>query len=216
MAALVTENLPNRVTARFWPFAGQPQPPFQVQLRVWRCHGTFKITLASDTNNDGVGEAVLWETERALTFGDYLDLNPPPRQGSVLTIAPLQVTEPDFTKADPAISRLSVEPVYGGHLVVKVYNNGRKPIPEGVLVRVRDRRTGDVIIGGEQRTAPIEAPLDLVPRWQAVEFKNFDLNTYDTVIIEIDPERQVDDFNRHNNRVELTNRSTFALPLGWQ
>ena len=81
---------------------------------------------------------------------------------------------------------------------------------------VRDARSGEIISGGEQSTGPIEAPLDLKPRLKTVEFKNVNANSYGGLIIEIDPDRRVDDFNRHNNTVVLNYRATFTLEKGWK
>jgi hypothetical protein len=123
--------------------------------------------------------------------------------------------EPNYDRPDPAISLNSIELVYGDQLVVRVYNNGTRPV-EDVLVRVRDGRSGEIMPGGEQHTGPIAAPLDLQPRLKTTEFKNVNANSYGRLIIEIDPERQIDDMNRHNNTVVLDYRATFTLDHGWK
>jgi hypothetical protein len=211
VAALVTENLPNQFTARFYPFTDKPH---DLQLRVWRCSGTFEVVLSHDKNDDGEPEEAIWRKQMELTRGDYLDLTLPPRQASILQVKPVKAVPFDFDKPDPAISRGSIEPVYGGHLVVHVYNNGTKPV-EDVLVRVRDVRSGAIVINGEQHTGPIEAPLDLRPRFKQVEFKNITANTWRKIIVEIDPEKKVDDLTRHNNTVEFEIRGTFDRERGW-
>jgi hypothetical protein len=207
VASLVTENLPNRFTVKLYPFTDQPH---DLGLRAWRCNGTFTVTLASDKDDDGKPEATVWQKEMKLDRGMPVDLQLPPRQVTILTVVPVKVEPENLDRADPAISLDSIELVYGGHLVVNVYNNGTKPV-EDVLVRVRDGRTGRVVTGGERRTGPIEAPLDLKPRFKMVEFKNIDANTWDSIIVEIDPEQQVDDFNRHNNQATLVYRGTLTL-----
>jgi hypothetical protein len=212
VAALVMENEENRFAVRFYPFSAAEQ---ELHIRAWRCHGTFKATLARDQNDDGVPEETIWEQEMTLDRGADLRFTLPPRQGSILTVSPIQVVEPDYNRPDPAISLNSLELVYGDHLVVKVYNNGVRPV-EDVLVRVRDGRSGEIIPGGEQHTGPIEAPLDLKPRLKTVEFKNVNANSYGRLLVEIDPERRVDDLNRHNNSVVLDYRATFTLDDGWK
>ena len=211
-AALVTENEENRFAVRLYPFTAQPM---EMQIRAWRCNGTFKVTLASDKNDDGVPEETIWEQEMALDRGADIRFTLPPKQGSMLMVRPIKVAEPNYDRPDPAISLNSIELVYGDQLVVKVYNNGTRPVDD-VLVRVRDARSGEIISGGEQSTGPIEAPLDLKPRLKTVEFKNVNANTYGGLIIEIDPDHRIDDFNRHNNSVVLNYRATFTLDQGWK
>jgi hypothetical protein len=171
--------------------------------------------LASDNNNDGVGEGVISEQRVRLDRGAPLSLKLPPRQGVVLTVTPITVEPENFDRPDPAISSGTVELVYGDHLVVNVYNNGRQPVTD-VLVRVRDAHSGEIVINGEKRTGPIEAPLDLQPRFKMVEFKNVNGWVWDRLIVELDPDGAADDFNRHNNRVELDCQATFRLHHGWR
>ena len=109
----------------------------------------------------------------------------------------------------------SVELVYGDHLVVRVYNNGTRPIPD-CLVRVRDGRSGKVVVNGEKRTGVIEAPIDLRSRFRTVEFKNINCSTYGRIIIELDPDNEIDDLNRYNNRVDFDYTSTFLRDGGWR
>ncbi len=212
VAALVTENLPNQFTTRFYPMTDDAHP---VQLRVWRCHGTFDVTLAADDNDDGQPEETLWQKRMALDRGAYLDFTLPPGQASILSVRPVKTASLDFDKPDPAIGHSSIELVYGEHLVVRVYNNGTRPVDD-VLVRVRDGRTGRVVINGEKHTGPIEAPLDLKPRFKTVEVKNIDGNAWSRIVVEIDPEKKIDDLNRHNNRAVLNYRGTFKVPRGWK
>jgi hypothetical protein len=200
IAALVTENLDTQLTARFYPFTDKPH---NVQARVWRLNpGTYRVVLSNDKNDDGKPEEAIWQKEMKLDRGATIDFALPPKQCSILAIAPIKVEEPNYDKPDPAISRASCDYVYEEHLVVHVYNNGTKPV-ENLLVRVRDGRSGRVVLSGEQVIERIEAPLDLKPKQKAVEFKNINANTYGSIVIEIDPENRIDDLNRYNNRVAL-------------
>ena len=80
-----------------------------------------------------------------------------------------------------------------------VHNLGTKPV-ENLLVRVRDGRSGKVI--GEKRIAHIDASTGLKPVKNGVEFLNFNCITDGSITVEIDPEKEIDDLNRYNNRVE--------------
>jgi hypothetical protein len=207
VASLVTVNLPNEFAVKLYPMTKQK---LDVQLRVWRCNGKFDVALHRDSNDDGVGDEVIWKKAMTLDRGAYLDLALEPGQVSLLTVTPVQPQPIDFNKPDPAISGNSIELVYGGHLVVHVYNNGLKPVDD-VLVRVIDARSGQIVVSGEQRTGPIPAPLDLLPQYVTVEFKNIDASVWDDMIIQIDPEQKIDDFTRYNNSVRLSHDGSFDL-----
>ncbi len=201
VAALVTENLDTRFTVRFYPFTDAPH---EVQLRVWRLHpGLYKVALAEDLDDDGTPDGPpFMEKQMDLQRGAYVDLILPARKPSILTVTPIKTTPPDFDKPDPAIGPRTVEMVYFDHFVVRVYNLGNQPV-RNLLVRVTDRRSGRRIVMGEQRIELIEPPLDFKPKHRTVEFKNFNAHTYDGVIVEIDPEHEIDDLNPFNNRVEF-------------
>jgi len=211
VASLVTDNLENRFAVRFYAFTDKPH---DMTLRAWRCNGTFKVTLANDKNNDGKPEGNIWQKQMKLDRGATIDLTIPARQGTLLTVTPVKVERLNFDRPDPAISFDTCELSYGDHLVIKVHNIGRKPVDD-VLVRVTDKRSGKVVINGEVRTGPIEAPLDLKPRFAIVEVKNINCNAWGEFVIEIDPDGKIDDANRYNNRVDFRYRSTFDLPDGW-
>jgi hypothetical protein len=202
VSALVSENLDTKITARFYPFTDEPH---DMQLRVWRLDpGTYQVTLSRDRNDDGVADAegTLMQKQMEFERGSYLDLTLPPREVSLLSITPIKTHVMNYDRPDPAISPRTVGFVYDDHLVVHVHNLGTRPV-ENLLVRVRDGRSGQVIVNGEQRIARIEAPLDLKPKEKAVEFKNVDANAYGSLIVEIDPDHKVDDLNPYNNRVVI-------------
>jgi hypothetical protein len=200
LAAIVTQNLCTGFSVRLYAFTDNLH---DVQIRVWRLHpGKYRVVLASDKNDDGVPEETLTEKEMALDRGAFIDFTLPPRQPAILTVTGIQTQKPVYDMPDPAISPETVELVYNEHLVVRVHNLGTKPV-EDVLVRVRDGRSGEPVSMGEQHTGRIEAPLDLKPKHKGLEFKNINCNVYGSIIIELDPDRQIDDLNRHNNRVVL-------------
>ena len=57
VASLVTDNVANRFAVRLYPFTDQAH---EVQLRVWRCNGRFRVTLSADPNDDGQPDKTLW------------------------------------------------------------------------------------------------------------------------------------------------------------
>lgn len=174
-----------------------------MQLRVWRLYpGSYRVVLYADPDDDGRGDRALMEKEMQLRRAAYIDLVLPPHMSTALSITPIKTSRPKLDKPDPAISRGTVELVYGEHLVVKVYNLGTRPV-ENLVVRVRDGRSGAVLPMGEQVIEKIEAPLDLKPKYKAVEVKNVNCNTYGRIIVELDPSGKIDDLNPYNNRVVI-------------
>ena len=104
-------------------------------------------------------------------------------------------------KPDPAIGVQDVQIEYAsGHMKVTVHNVGTKAA-ENVVVRVTDPLSGAVV--AEEKIAKIEAPLDLVPRTQVIEFHNLDCVTCGRATVELNPDgKPEDDLNPFNNRVE--------------
>jgi hypothetical protein len=200
MAALVTENLHDRLTVRFYSFSDQP---LQVEANVWRLHpGTYRMMLRLDKNDDGEPEDTLRKEKVQLVRGAPLAFTLPPRQSSILSLTPIRAQPPDYAKPDLAISLDTVDAVYNRHLVVRVHNLGTRPA-ENVLVRVRDAASGEIVPMGEQRIARIDAPLDFRPCYGFVQFDNI-YAVARGVIIEIDPKGEIDDLNPFNNRLTLT------------
>lgn len=200
VSALITENKPTKIEGRFYAFADKPH---DMQLRTWRLQpGSYKVTLMKDANDDGKGEGVISEQTVDLQRGAYLDVQLPPKETVVLSIEAIKSSPMNYDRADPAVGPMSAEYVYKEHLVVKVYNLGSKPA-ENVRVVVRDGRSGRKVFDGDQTIERIEASSDLHPVYNAVEFKNINAHTYGSIIIEVDPDGEIDDLNPYNNRYEL-------------
>jgi hypothetical protein len=196
VAALVTENVANRLTARFYAFSDRPH---DMTLRVWRMDpGTFKVTLFNDRDDDGRPEEAIMTREMPLDRGAFIDLTLPQRQCSILKIEAVKTQPMEFDLPDAAVSALDAEWPEGRPLQVRVHNIGRKPA-ENVLVRVR---RGTAVLG-EQRVDHIDAPLDLKPRVKVVSFPNLPV-AGGSVTVEIDPDGKVADMNRHNNRIAVS------------
>jgi len=198
IAALVTKNSESELRVRFYAF---PEKVHPLQARVWRLWpGTYKLTLSDDMNDDGVPEKAIDQREVEVVRGSFLELALPPRQCSVLTLSAVKNTAPTFDKPDPAISARTLSTDYGEHLQVTVHNIGSKPV-ENLLVRIIDGKSGKVI--SDKRVRRIEAPLDFKPKTAVVEYHNVNCVTYGSIIVEIDPKKEIDDLNRFNNRAVL-------------
>ncbi len=200
VAALVMDNRETRLSARFYLFGDKAQ---ELGLKVWRLDpGTYEVVLSKDANDDGKPEGVIARQKLELDRGAAVTLTLPPREPVMVEILPIRTSKPNYDQADAAIGPETVELIYDDHLVVRVYNNGTKPV-ENLLVRVRDLKSGQVIGRGEQRIARIPAPLDMKPQHRSVEFLNITPNAMGGVIVEVDPENEAQDLNRHNNVVEV-------------
>lgn len=199
VAALVTDNTTTSFAVRLYPFTDGDH---DMTLRSWRLNpGRYKVSVMTDKNDDGVGEDVIKAWEQNLDRGAYIDVTIPAKATSVLKVEAIESSEPNYDLPDPAVGPGTVEAVYDEHLVVHVYNLGTKPV-KNLLVRVTDGRSGAVLMNGEQRV-DIEVPLDMQPQKVGIEVKNFNANAYGSVVVEVDPEGEIEDLNRHNNRYEL-------------
>ncbi len=211
VAALVTENLHDRLDVRFYAFTDNEH---ELDARLWRLYpGTYEVTLTAREGDGQDGGEVLMKDEMHLQRGAPLSLTLPGRRTTELSIRPVDIREPHFDAPDPAISLDTVDQVYNRHLVIRVYNLGTQPARD-VLVRVRDRVSGNIVPMGEQRIDEIEAPLDFEPRYRTVQVDNI-YTMARGVIIEVDPEGEIDDLNPYNNRVVLEDGHVQgAIPIG--
>lgn len=198
-AALVTENTDTQLTVRLFAFTDQPH---KVEARLWRLDpGTYQLTLAHDKNNDGVPEGIIEERKIEVVRGSFLELTLPPREGVVLSLTGLKTAPMNFDRPDPAISLDTIALDYGEHLQVTVHNLGNKPV-ENLLVRISSARSGNMLF--EKRIPHIDAPLDFKPRTAMIELQNVNAVTDGRVIVELDPNHEIDDLNPFNNRVVFT------------
>jgi hypothetical protein len=196
LAALVTRNEETALAARFYCFTDQPHP---ARLRVWRLlPGDYELVLSRDADHDGQANGELERRSLAIDRGSDLDLTFPPHASVVLTLTAKTTRPVDYSLPDPAICGEDVVLEYGDHLHLTVHNLGARPV-DNLRVRLRDGHTGKVV--GETTLKHLDAPLDLQPRTALLEVSNLNAVTRGTIIIELDPEQQHPDFNRHNNRV---------------
>lgn len=205
VAGLVTENLPDLLEARFFAFTNEDH---ELDLRVWRLlPGRYQVVLRPFDPGDEKMEPY-FDEELHLVRGSPLNLELPPHQEVLLTIKPVELDEVDRHRPDLAVSLDTVDIVYNRHLVVKVHNLGSAPA-ENVLVRIRDASTGAVVPMGEQRIDLIKAPVDFRPRFGTVQIDNI-YSMAQGVIIEVDPDGEIDDLNPFNNRLVLTDGHIFG------
>jgi len=199
LAALVTTNEETSLAARFYCFAEQPHA---VQVRVWRLQpGDYELILSKDADHDGQPDGELERRTLTLDRGTYLDLTLAPRASTLLTLTAKTTRPIDYALPDPAICVEDIVLEYGDHLHLTVHNLGARPV-DNLLIRLRDGHTGKVV--GERTLKHLDAPLDLRPRTELLEVPNINAITRRSIIVELDPERQHPDLNRHNNRVTFT------------
>jgi len=198
VAALVTTNRETGFQVRLYCFAKEPH---EMQLRVWRLlPGKYRVSLSHDEDNDRTAEATIHEREMELDRGAHVNLTLPPEQGSLLTVEAIQTRKRSYDLPDPAISVSDLHLEYGDHLHIRVHNVGTRPVKD-LVVRVTDGHSGRVL--GERRIPSIEAPLDLRPRTELIEITNVNAVSKGATIVELDPDGEHPDLNRHNNRAQF-------------
>src|SRR5207244_1522144 len=123
----------------------------------------------------------------------------PPHKQVLFTVDPIKTEPMNYDKPDLAIGSEDVCLEYAsGHLHVIVHNIGIRPA-DNIEVQAIDVDTGVIV---DRATVPhLDAPLDLKPRIQSVEFHNLDCRVHKSVEVVVDPEHKIDELTRYNNRV---------------
>jgi hypothetical protein len=196
VAALVTENTERQLAIRLFAFTDKAHP---LSVRFWRLDpGTYEMTLSLDKNNDGAADETIETRSIEVVRGTPASLDLPPMAGTLLTLKAVKASPPSYDKPDPALSLKTTRLDYGEHLQAKVYNIGSRPV-ENLLVRLTDGRSGRVI--GERRVKHIDAAVDFDPKTVMIEYQNVNSIAHGSIIIELDPDHEIDDLNRFNNRI---------------
>lgn len=197
LAALVTENTEQTIKALFYTYDEKDHP---LRLHVWRLPpGEYKLGLYEAPDGEEKPGKAIREWKAELYRYAAVNLVLPPRKQVLFTVAPIRTQEMDYQKPDAAMGPedISMEPT-SGMLNVKVHNVGVRPV-DNIVVQIREMETGVVI--GEQTIPHLDAPLDLKPRIEALEFPNLDAKARGGVEVILDPQNKLEDLTRLNNRV---------------
>ena len=197
LASLVTENTEKTIKALFYTFDEKEHP---LRLHVWRLPpGEYKLGIYEAPDGEGKPGKAIREWTAELYRYAAVEMKLPPRQQVLFTVTPLRTQEMDYKKPDAAIGPedVTMEPT-SGMLNVKVHNVGVRPV-DNIVVQVRDIDTGTVI--SEQIVKHLDAPLDLKPRIEGIEFPNLDAQARRGVEVILDPQNKLEDLTRLNNRV---------------
>jgi hypothetical protein len=197
LSALVTENTEQTIKALFYTFDEKDHP---LRLHVWRLPpGEYQLGLYEAPEDEHKPGKAIREWKAELYRYAAVEMTLPPQKQVLFTVTPIRTQKMNYDKPDAAIGAedVTMEPT-SGLLNVKVHNVGIRPV-DNILVQVRDMETGVII--GEQIIQHLDAPLDLKPRTEAVEFPNLDAKSRGGVEVIIDPQNKLDDLTRLNNRV---------------
>jgi len=200
VAALVTANQPGHVAILFFNADSSPR---EITLRFWQIpRGRFVLSQGTDRDGDDrIDDAAAPAQELVLQRGDPIRVALPPRVGYVLDLRLIEALPTPGPRPDLAISRAEVKTDRNaGHASIVVHNLGLAPA-KNVVVRLVDARTGALM--AEQTVPALEAPLDLRPRAVALEFVNVDTAPHGRVRVLLDPDRQIDETDEHNNSAEF-------------
>jgi len=197
LASLVTENTEKTIKALLYTFDEKDHP---LRLHVWRLPpGEYKLGIYEAPEGETKPGKAIREWTAELYRYAAVDLTLPPRQQVLFTVTPIKTHGMDFNKPDVAIGPEDVTLEFTSGLVnVKVHNIGIRPA-DNIVVQVRDVETGVVIA---EKTIPhLDAPLDLKPRTESIEFQNLDAQARRSVEVILDPQNKLEDLTRLNNRV---------------
>jgi len=200
VAALVTLNRPDHVHITF--FSTNPVPR-EVVLRFWQIpSGQFILRQGLDRDADDRVDAGNSTTERRyLQRGDPVAVQLPPREQTVVEIELERPMPAAAARPDLALASREIETdLNAGHATITVHNVGLAPA-QGIVVRLVDAVTGTRM--DEKTLARIDAPLDLKPRAERLQFFNVDTAPHGRVRVLVDPENAIDEADEHNNVAEF-------------
>lgn len=165
---------------------------------VWKIKpGNWRIRQGIDTDNDQMPDKEISDKMIHLERGKEIELSFAQHEN---TIVELELIEPSanvpWKLPDLAINRRSVK-INKDFVTVKVYNQGAVVSPEAII-ELRDfsgEKVNSVVI------PPIEAPLDLVPKWTEVKIAIPQGTNLNKGCVTIDPEEKIIQITRKNTIV---------------
>ena len=173
--------------------------PVQATMTGWNiAPGVWEITQGVDTDNDDIADQSIATRRAEFERSRSLEFAFAPRAVTVLTLKLKTPGTPYWSRPDLGISREDVT-CRDGSLHVIVHSLGAVATPAATLVF----KTSDGSAAASARIPSLPAPVDLLPRTAEVIL----LLPHGTQIaggsVEVDPENQLREITRLNNRVLL-------------
>lgn len=206
-SALVLRNRPDSLKAALYSFASRPM---RGSMRIWRLeHGTYKLTIGTDTNGDFQRDRVSSESTVELMRADSIAVTLLPRTTTIIELRQEKRLDPIYLRPDLAISAREVE-IKGSTLTATAHNIGSTGI-ENAVVAVVDRR-GNIVV--KSSLGAIPAPLNLIPRRNS--FVLHIPKRPKGMKLVLDPDNRIPEIFEGNNEVLLDSLPTVDYSKSWE
>jgi hypothetical protein len=171
----------------------------KAEMTVWQAEpGKWRIRQGLDRNGDQVIDGAATEWVADLTRAEKIDLVFPPRELSIVTMELIEPATIGYRdRADLGIGKDDVR-IQGNNVTVRVYNIGAVESSQTIL-ELRDAN-GQVV--AVRDVPPVEAPLDLIPRWQEVKITVPEGTDLSRGSIIVDPKNKIPQITRKNTILE--------------
>jgi len=168
-------------------------------MTVWDIKpGKWRIRQGTDNNEDQVIDGEVAESVVYLERGGSVNLHFVERKYNIVSLELIEPSEKGYWDLpDLGIGPDDIK-INGKQIIVKVHNIGGAKSSETIM-EVEDAKgniTATVIV------PPIEAPLDLEPRWKDIVISVTDGTDLTSGSVQIDPERKTGQISHQNDIVK--------------
>ena len=170
--------------------------PVNAEMTLWNVEpGLWKVRQGLDANHDQQIDGTPGETIIELQRGESLPLKFEPRLYNLVSFELIEPAGKGYWELpDLGIGPSDVK-ISGNTVTVRVHSLGGVASPSASLV-LKDN-AGTTI--GTVAVPPIEAPLDLIPRWKEVTFSLREGHNLAGGTLVIDPEKKIAQITRRND-----------------
>jgi hypothetical protein len=168
-------------------------------LTVWDITpGKWRLKNGIDANGDQVADTIVTDYTTGLERGESLKLELAPRQYNIVSLEMIEPAEKGYwERPDLGIGPGDIR-IDGNSVTVRIHSLGPVATP-ATLLELKDANGN---VAGSAPVPPLEAPLDLIPRWKDITLNVSDGTDLDHGSIEVDPAGKITQITRKNTRIE--------------
>ncbi|MGD0341643.1 MAG: hypothetical protein ABSA76_08055, partial [Bacteroidales bacterium] len=173
--------------------------PVSADMTVWDVNpGKWRIRQGIDLNDDQSIDSAATESIIDLKRGESVNLHFAPGKYSIVSLELVEPSEKGYWELpDLGIGPDDVK-INGNQVIVRVHNIGAVASEE-TLMEIRDAKGA---VAATVRVPPLEAPLDLKPRWKDIIIPVADGTDLSSGTVQIDPERKTGQISQKNDVVK--------------
>jgi hypothetical protein len=174
--------------------------PVKALMTAWDLKpGKWKIRTGTDINDDllidGAGITRIIETER----GSDIEIDFKSKGYSIIELSLIEPSKNNYEMlSDLAIGTEDIK-VIDKTMIVRVHNVGSVPSPE-TKIEIRDS-VGKIV--GTALVPPLDAPLDLLPKWEDIKIDLLENINLSGGTVQLDPEGKIKEITIINSKLNL-------------